>query len=245
MNVLSTHRTKRGMTLIEIVVVIAIIGIMAALSAPSLNGILGLQQQSAVKELGQTYIWLQEEASLRNVCFRLSFNLDRGTWKIEMGDPSTLVFSSTEEAEEHQDDLKSKMRRFTKRQIEEGAMEEETKSDFQKLDDPAFKSEHTLPEGLSFAYVYTPQYGEEGKRPSDREPDEPEDESIAYSHIFPDGTVEHTVIRVVDGVGEDADFDDGYTLEIEPINGRVQLTDEIIDPTDSMDWLPEEGPELR
>ena len=48
------------MTLIEIVVVIAIIGIIAALTAPSLNGVLGLQQQSAIKELGQTYIWLQE-----------------------------------------------------------------------------------------------------------------------------------------------------------------------------------------
>ena len=99
---------SRGMTLIEIVVVIAIMGLVAVVAAPTLSGVFALKQQAAVNELGQTYIWLQEEASLRNVSFRIAFNLDRHTWKIEMGDPEAVVFASAEEAKEYQAEKKTK-----------------------------------------------------------------------------------------------------------------------------------------
>ena len=34
------------------------------------------------------------------------------------------------------------------------------------------------------------------------------------------------------------------TIEVEPLSGRVLVTHEIVEPEDSMDWLPDEGPEL-
>ena len=195
---------RRGLTLIELMVVIAVIGIIGAVGAPALNGILGLQQQSAVKEIAQTYAWLIEEASLRNVSFRMSFNLDRGTWKVEVGDPGALVFSSPEDAEEHAEMVEDKMRRFTKRQIESGEADiGEEVAQFQSLDGAEFRSDNTLPDGIRFAFVYTPQYGKYGMEPNDEPPDDPEEERIAYSHIFPDGTAEHTVIRIVDLDDED------------------------------------------
>ena len=236
---------RKGLTLIEIMVVIAIIAIVLAVGLPAISGVLALQQQRAITELSKTYVWLIDEAAMRNTTFRIAYNLDRNTWKVETGDPNTLVFSTPEEREDHDEEIKSQMSRFTQREIEEGAAAdiEDASGRFEGLDDPVFVTEQTLPEGIKFLFVYTPQYGEDGLTATpDGPPDEPEDDVIAYTYIFPDGTAEHTVIRIVDVY----DPDDGYTLEIEPLTGTVSVTlDEVEDPSDSLSWLPDEGPPLQ
>ena len=63
---------------------------------------------------------------------------------------------------------------------------------------------------------------------------------MAYTYIFPNGFAEPTFVRIVD---EDDD-EDGFTLEVEPLSGRVLLHEEEVELEDKMDWLPEEGPEL-
>ena len=235
-------RHNRGLTLIELVMVIAILGVMAALAMPSLNAVLGIEQHAAIKEMGQTLTWLQEEAALRNVAFRMEINLDRNQWKVEQGDPTSLIFATPEEAEEFRGEQKSQMRRFTKRQIESGEVDvAEDPSKFGEIEDPRFETKQVLPEGLQFAFVYTPQYGEDGVEPNPELPDDPEDEAIAYIHIFPDGTAEHAVIRIVELEGEDQ----GYSLEMSPMGGMIKMTDEILDPRDSLDWIPDEGPDFR
>jgi prepilin-type N-terminal cleavage/methylation domain-containing protein len=236
------RRARRGLTLIEIMVVIAIIGIVVGVGVPALSGLLALQQQQAISELGQTYIWLRDEAALRNVTFRVVYNLDLGTWKVEAGDASTLIFSDPEARQKYDEELREKMDRFTERELEEGAGEELAPSRFEGLDDSAFTTTQTLPSGLRFAFVYTPQYGRDGVVPSDDVPEEEADQAIAYSYIFPDGSAEHTIIRIVD---ED-DPRDGYTLQLEPLTGTVSITnDEIDDPEDVLGWLPQDGPQLR
>ena len=53
------------------------------------------------------------------------------------------------------------MRRYTKRRAEEeGINIEEELGSFQQFDDPALKSEHQLPEGISLSIcIYTSIYG--------------------------------------------------------------------------------------
>ena len=238
----AARRRRRGLTLVEIVVVMAILAVMAAVSIPTLTAYFDLQQRGAARELAQTYTWLVDEAVLRNVSFRVVYNLDMGTWKVEVGDPEARVFGTPEEREAHERELEDEMARFTEREIEEGALAElqEAEGGFASLDQALFKTEQALPGGTRFAWVYTPQYGEDGARPSAEPPEDPEDQVVAYSHVFPNGTAEHTVVRIA---GEDDE--DGYTIEVEPLSGQVHLDTDLLDPSESFDWVPEEGPELH
>ena len=235
---------RRGLTLIEILVALAVMALVAAISIPTLEGLLALKQRSAAKDLAQTYTWLLDEAALRNVAFRMVYNLDRSTWMIEAGDPATLVFSNPEAREEHDEKLEDEMSRYTKREIEEGEADdvESDRGRFVGLSDIAFKSAQTLPTGTRFSFVYTPQYDEEGLTPTENgPPDDEEEDRIAYTYVFPDGTAEHTVVRIVD----DDDESEGWTIEVLPISGDIRLTPDLVDPSQSMEWIPEEGPEIR
>ena len=219
---------------------------VVAISIPALNGLLDLKQRAAAKELAQTYTWLLDEAALRNVAFRVVYNLDRNTWAIEAGDPNTLVFSSPEKREEFDEQLEDDMARYTQREIEEGEAEDVQNrrgrfTGLAELDVP-FTTAKPLPDGTAFAYVYTAQYEDGGVRPSpEGPPEDEEDDAIAYTYVFPDGTAEHTVVRIVQADAED----DGWTIEVLPISGDIRMSTDLVDPSQSLAWLPDEGPEIR
>ena len=243
------RRSRQGLTLIEIMVVIAVLALIVAVSIPSLGGLLDLQRRGSAKELAQTYQALVDEAALRNVTFRVAYDLDANTWKVEVGDPGTLVFGSPEEREVHERELRDKMSRYTQREIEEGVAEDDlgedpTQGQFEGLSELGFVTEQQLPSDTRVEFVYTPQYAPDGARselePGEELPEDLEDRTIAHTYIFPDGSAEHTVVRLVDV----DDPDDGYTIEVEPLTGKVNLTTEVIEPGQSMAWLPVEGPQI-
>lgn len=235
---------RRGMTLIEILVVLAMMAVIAAVALPSLSALVGWSQRATAKELGQTYRWMMDEAALRNVTFRIAFNLDARTWKLEAGDPNTLVFGTPEEREKADEELQDELRRFTKREIEEGKAEEtlNKRGRFEGLEIDHFTTERKLPSGTAFGFVYTPQYEDGGLTPTkDGPPEDVEEQRVAYTYVFPDGTAEHTVVRLVD---ED-DPEDGWTIEVMPMGGEVKVSQDMIDPEESLDWIPEEAPEIN
>jgi hypothetical protein len=94
-----------------------------------------------------------------------------------------------------------------------------------------------LPSGMVFGGVYTPQYGELVEPQGE---DDEESTLRVESYIMSNGFVEHTLIQLVD---ED-DPTDGYTIEIQPLSGRVKLHSELLDPLNRLDFVPEEGPDL-
>ena len=237
------HHRRHGMTLIEIMVVIAIIAIVLGVAVPGVMAILDVQQRDAAKSIAQTYTWLLEEAAMRNATFRVAYDLDHGTWQVQVGDPNTLVFDTPDKREDFEQSVKDEMKRFTSKEIEEGKADDLKKSEgsFQGLNDPVFTSAQPLPDSCHFAYVYTPEYGPNGMTPSDTPPDDPNDDHMAYTYVFPDGSSEHAVIRIV----RNDDETDGYTIEIEPISGKVTMTTDVIDPSQSMSQIPTDGPLLQ
>lgn len=232
---------RRGMTLVEVMVVIAIIVVVSGVAIPSMALLLDLQQKAAVTELATAFGYLRDEATLRNVTFRVEFNLDRNRWKVEAGTPDATIFATTEEREAWEQELEDQLTRFTEREIEEGAANEilEQEGRFEGLEDGTIDTEKELPGGSRFAWVYTPEYGEPVE-PSMEPPEDETEERKVYSYIFPDGQMQFTVVRIV---GE-YDAEDGYTLIVEPLTGRIHIEDVDADYEALFDWLPEAGPEL-
>lgn len=232
---------RRGMTLIEVMVTVAIVLLILSVGIPSMAGLLALQQRGAVYELATTFAYLRDEATLRNVTFRIVFNLDRGTYEVQAGAPDATIFASQEEREEWEDELEDRLNRFTERQISEGAADDlmDQTGRFQGLEDITLDTKVELPGGTRFGWIWTPQH-EEPVEPADVPPEDGEDDTIVYAHIFPNGQLEPVVVRIVD---ED-DFDEGWTVIVEPLTGRIHLEDSLVEPEDLFDWLPTEGPEM-
>lgn len=244
---------RAGVTLLEIMVVMAILAVVMALAIPAVSNTLALQQTGFSNELANTYRFLRDEAAMRNVTFRIVYDLDQQTYTIEAGDPNTLIFTNPEDLQEFEEEQLDKMSAYTENELEEADPDNEElqrllEKRFSGMEDDALNTTVQVPGGSVISWVYTPQYGEEGVEmerdlrddPEALEELKPEDRRIAYSYIFPNGFVEHTVIRVHD----DDDPEDGITIEVEPLSGRVLTHDALIDPEDSMDWLPDEGPDV-
>lgn len=233
---------RAGISLIEIIVVMAVMAVVLAIGLPSLTALFDLQQRAAARELAMTYSFLLNEASMRNVTFRIAYHLDEGYYQIEVGDPDTLVFSDPESRAAYEEEQEKEMSRFSDKTPAEGEEPEESDAlkRFAGLTAPGFQTKVQLPNNTLYGFVYTPQYGEP-MTPSEEPIESPEDARVAYSYVFSNGMAEHTVVRFVDA----DDPEDGYTVEVEPMSGKVSVESELTDIGASMSWLPTEAPEIQ
>lgn len=236
-------RARSGMTLLEIMVVIAIIAVVSAIAIPSMGAVFDLEQRGAARDLAMTYKFLLNEASMRNVTFRIAYNLDENTYQVEVGDPDTLIFSSPEALEAYTEEQDKKLHRLDKQGAEEAA--QATEQRFAGLSMQGFESKVELPGNSTWAFVYTPQYGEpQVPTPEDEREKRARDGEgprIVYSYIFGSGEAEYTVVRIVSV----DDPEDGYTVEVEPVSGMVSVDSDLRDVGASLAWLPSEPPSFR
>ena len=228
---ITARKSRSGMTLLEVIVVVAIALVLSAVMATGLSSVFSMRQRSAAAQLATTYTLLREEAVLRNQTFRIAYHLDAGWYQVEMGDPGMLIFSDPDQREAYERDRASKLARFTAEEVD--------------ADDPLggfaavapFDSERVdLPSGTVFGGVKTPQYSDM-VRPSGREED-PDEPLIVYSYIFPSGFTEPTVVQLVD----DDDDDRGFTIIVQAMTGSVRMEPEILDDRDAFGDHPEQGP---
>jgi type II secretory pathway pseudopilin PulG len=222
------------MTLLEIMVSLAIAVGVTVVAIPAIRTIFALEQHRAAKDLALLYQQLHDEAIMRNVTFRIGFNLSDNSYQVEAGDPRTLIFENSEEREEYRDVMRERIEATSDEEI---ANRTKPKA-FEKFN-AAYSTKRSMPSGTIIAGVYTPQY-EEMVRPRKFDDDKEGGGNIVYAYIFASGFSEHTVVEIT---SED-DPTDGYTVEVEPLSGAVTLHSTLIDWEDSFDFVPEEGPSL-
>lgn len=231
---LLARRRRRGLTLIEVLVALGIVVGLIAVAAPVFGNLLSLEQRRAARELALSYELMHDEAVLKNATFRFAYHLDGNFYEIEVGDSETLIFADPEARERYEEERRAKMRKFTKReQAEEAPLDEGFSAIAAR-----FQTRIELPPGTRFGGVYTPQYGKLVE-PSGVSPDD-DKALVVYSYLFADGFSEHTLVQLV----SESDPTEGYTIEVEPLSGRVTLHTELIDWRDRMRDLPRQGPGL-
>jgi prepilin-type N-terminal cleavage/methylation domain-containing protein len=235
------RRARRGLTLIEIIVAITIILLVTAILVPTLDGALLLQQRGAARQIAHLYEQLHDEAILRNKTFRILFNLTDNTMRVQVGNPGATVFDTPEAREAAEELAREKLEKLTPQQRAE--LKEE--ASFQDI--PAeYEAEVKLPGNTRFGSVYTPQYEEpvtaEGPRGRHkRRRDDQEGPVVVASHVFASGFAEYTVVQIVDK----DDPEEGFTVTVDPLSGRVTFHDELVDERDAWRWLPDKGPSLN
>lgn len=226
-------RARAGFTLLEVMVVIAILVALVAVVGATLSNVLALEQRRMARDLALTYERLHDEAILRNVTFRVSYHLDGGYYEVEVGDPDTLIFDDPDARSQAEEDQREKMERYSDEEKAAAQREEvrfETVTTFQKR-------RVELPSGTVFGGVYTPQY-EDMVRPSGSE--DPDEQVVVYSYLFPSGFAEPSVVQIV----EADDPEEGFTVVVEPLSGRVRLLPEIVDQHDAFEDSPPTPPRL-
>lgn len=226
--------TRRGLSIMEVMVVIAILLALVVVMVPAINTVLRVQERRAAKQLVMTYQRLHDEAVLRNRTFRIVYDMDASTAKIEVGLARAVIYTDEDQRERYEEEL---ARRIALMDDEEKAAYERARQPFEKLQ-ANFKDTYDLPAGLQFGGIYTPQYGKMMHK--DDLPDPEDGTRQIYSYVFPNGFTEHTVIWLTETGNED----DGWTIVVEPLSGRVTLHGELIEWDETVDDIPDEGPDL-
>ena len=277
------ENSKRGLTLIEVVVVLALVGVLLLAAVPSMRAVTGVDLKSASRELAASLRYVYDEASVRNVVMRVAYDLDNRTWWVEAADSDVRIFASRKEREAFDEFIKLKkisdeevkekaeLRKSTQPSMTElativggdeggsgdGALSgllggmlgggslsassgvgRHSVNQFSPLgdEDEAF-AKRELPGSTQFWGVWTPQH-DEVVRPMDefeveamlREDPEAQEWRVVYTHIFPGGYMEDTVVYLSDESGETI-----TSLTVDPLIGRVRMVQDKVDVPDARD----------
>jgi prepilin-type N-terminal cleavage/methylation domain-containing protein len=237
---MTSRSARRGMSLLEVMVVMAILLVMTAILVPAGRSVFQLEQRGAARKLATVFERFHDEAVMRNRSYRVTFYLDENRYVIESGEAGALVAASPEDRERFEAATLEKLQYMSEE--EQKAFLHRERQPFESME-AAGKMEIELPGGVRLGGVYTPQYGHvvvPGEKLEGMEGDE-DSKLRVQSYIMNNGFSEHTIVWIVDA----DDPEDGWTVEVEPLSGVVRLHGDLIDPRDGFAWVPEDGPSLQ
>jgi general secretion pathway protein H len=191
-----------GFTLIELVIVIAVMGILAAAALPALNAVTGANARAAAGELAGAMRYLFETAALRHETCRLAIDIDGGAWWAECTKDRFTLSREKASAQRREEDDEDLADRFPdERDADRRRLLARAK--FGQFSDRLARK-RTLPGSVRFDDVWS-----EHQR-------EPFGRGMAYVYFFPQGRTEEARVPVKDG-------DTAYTVVLQPFTGRARV----------------------
>jgi prepilin-type N-terminal cleavage/methylation domain-containing protein len=203
-----------GMTLIEIMVTLAVVGLVLGITISQLGDTFDSRARQATRELSATIRYLYNKAASENLTMRLVFDFEKQSYNVE----ATADLYQLENEEDREERLKREQKAKPKSETKaasssKDATPEETpvqkaEAKFGAVDSHLLKP-YQLPNGVFFKDIYT----EHDNRPISKDK--------AYIYIFPSGYVERAIINL-----RNEDDSELRAIEVNPMTGATRIYEE-------------------
>jgi len=168
----SPHYSKRGYTLIELLLVIALVSIITTLALPTVSSYFKISLNSATRELASIIKESYNSTVVSGKVHRIAYDLKKHQYWVEIGPESVLL--DTSESKEKEE----RRKKFRK--------DDEKPKQVFALQKMITSKKMNLPRGVEFVDIYTEQS------------EDPIKDGIVYTHIFPHGVTEQALIHLKD-----------------------------------------------
>lgn len=220
------RKKEKGFTILEILVALAVAGLMLGIVTSQLRDWFSINVKSATRKLSSTIRYLHDKASTQNLYIRLVFDFEKNSYWVE-ATTERFLLTSKEILEDEREEIK-KEKEEEKKEVKEapaatetaeaGEGETETEEityvkkyrtpEFGAVDEFLLKPVR-LPEGVLIKDIYTSH--DEG----------PVEGGKAFIHFFPNGYIEPAIINLMD-----EDDEVHISIEINPIVGDTYVREE-------------------
>jgi general secretion pathway protein H len=185
-----------GFTLIELMIVMALIALLAAAAGPALGGLTGANTRKGAGELAGAMRWLFDSAAVRHATCRLVLSPSTRTFWAECAPARTTI---------RRDPGEDAVREAPTEGSEPDAREGGVRAPgFARFEDSIVKRRE-LPSGVEFKAIRI-----EGR-------DALSEARDAYVHFFPGGRAQSARVTIADGSHV-------FTIRLEPFTGRARVS---------------------
>jgi prepilin-type N-terminal cleavage/methylation domain-containing protein len=195
------RKHQDGFSLIELLIVVAILGLVGMIAIPSISNTFRFSVQSTAREIATLIKDTANSAQITGRVHRIAYDLKTNQYWVESSGETTLLKS--DESKEKEKETHS----FFSNKEED----ENKKNGGFHMENLLTKKKRALAIGVMFKDVSTEQS------------DEPIVEGMAYTHIFPQGMSEKSVIHLIDTSKNET------SLIVTNLLGRCQVEGRYID----------------